>query len=109
MLANDVDHDRLRRLADLRPDGAKVLSLYLDRDPQTFASPRALISEAHSLLDEAARTVESAGLGHDALVAARADVERLRGALLAVDDDENEGLAADLDLKGACSLALFAC
>src|SRR3954454_12957258 len=110
MLANDVDHDRLRRLADLRPDGAKVLSLYLDRDPETFASPRALVSEAQSLLAEAVRKVEDAGLDHEALVAARADVERLRETLLAVsDDDERELLNPDLDLKGARGLALFAC
>src|SRR4051794_16807123 len=110
MLANDVDHDHLRRLAALRPEGgAKVLSIYIDRDPESFASPRALTSEAHSALDEAARLVEAAGLEHDAHVAARADVERLREALLEVDDDENELLDPDLDLKGARGLALFAC
>jgi peptide chain release factor subunit 1 len=109
MLVNDVDHDRLRRLADLHPEGAKVLSLYLDRDPETFASPRALVTEAHSLLDEAARKVEDAGLDHDALVAARADVERLRETLLASPDGARDTLNPDLDLKGARALALFAC
>src|SRR3954468_4710290 len=110
MLANDVDQDRLRRLADLHPGGgAPVLSLYLDRDPETFASPRALTTEAHSVLDEAARLVEAAELDHDALVAARADVERLREALLDVTADEDEQLSDDLDLKGARGLALFAC
>src|SRR4051794_14569316 len=109
MLANDVDHDRLRRLAELRPDGAKVLSVYLDRDPETFASPRALTSEAHSALDHAGRLVEEAGLDHDALVAARADVERLRELLVDSPDDERDVLDPDLDLKGARGLALFAC
>src|SRR3954464_3481119 len=115
MLANDVDHDRLRRLAELRPDGAKVLSVYLDRDPETFASPRALTSEAHSALDHAGRLVEEAGPDHDALRAARADggprapVERLRELLVDSPDDERDVLDPDLDLKGARGLALFAC
>ena len=110
MLANDVDQDRLRRLAELRPDGgATVICRYLDRDPQTYASPRALATEANSVLDEAARRVEEAGLDHDALAAARADVERLREALLEVTPDEDEVLDPDLDLKGARGLALFAC
>src|SRR3954453_2566917 len=109
MLANDVDQDRLRRLAELHPDGgAQVLSIYIDRDPESFASPRALTSEAHSALDEAARLVEAAGLEHDAHVAARADVERLREALLEVDVDEKEMLHPAPDLKAARGVALSA-
>src|SRR4051794_36756481 len=109
MLANDVDHDRLRRLAELRPDGVKVLSVYINRDPETFASPRALTTEAHSALDEAGRAIEAAGLDHKALVAARADLERLRELLLDTSDDERDVLDETLDLKGARGLALFAC
>src|SRR3954469_9634638 len=110
MLANDADQGRLRRLAELHPDGgAQVLSVYIDRDPETFASPRALTSEAHSALDQAGRLVDEAGLDHDALVAARADVERLRELLVESTDDDREVLDPDLDLKGARALALFAC
>jgi peptide subunit release factor 1 (eRF1) len=108
-MVNDVDPDRLRRLAELRPGGAKVLSIYIDRNPETFASPRALMSEVHSALDEAGRRIESAGLDHDALVAARADLDRVREALLEIDNDANESFDPALDLKGARALAVFAC
>src|SRR3954468_806720 len=107
-MVNDVDPARLRRLAEMRGAGAKVLSIYIDRDPQSFASPRALQSEAHSALDEAARRIEDADLDHEALVAARADVERVRELLLEVDPDERETIDPDLDLKGARGLAIFA-
>src|SRR5947209_8390662 len=111
MMVNDVDPDRLRRLAELRPDGARVLSIYIDRDPETFASPRALMTEAHSALDTAHRRIDESGseLSHDALAALRADLERARGALLGLDADENEIVDPALDLKGARALAVFAC
>src|SRR4051794_34338732 len=109
MFANDVDHDRLRRLAELHPDGAKVISLYIDRNPETFASPRALTSEAHSALDQASGLVESAELDHDALVAAREDLDRLRDLLVERPEDRRDVLDPDLDLKGARALAIFAC
>src|SRR3954454_7998283 len=99
MLVNDVDAARLRRLASLHPDGAKVLSLYLDLDPQNFATAEARKSEITSALDAAARMVDEADLDHDARVAARADVERARNEL---SDD-------GLDAKGARAVALFAC
>src|SRR3954453_14533618 len=108
-MVNDVDPARLRRLAELRGAGAQVLSIYIDRDPQSFASPRALQSEAHSAVDEASRRIEEADLDHDALVAARANVERVRELLLEVDPDERETIDPDLDLKGARGLAIFAC
>src|SRR3954463_16064666 len=107
-MVNDVDPVRLRRLAEVRGAGAQVLSIYIDRDPQSFASPRALQSEAHSAVDEASRRIEEADLDHDALVAARADVERVRELLLEVDPDERETIDPDLDLKGARGLAILA-
>src|SRR3954454_21955739 len=108
MLVNDADHDTLRRLAEVHADGAKVISIYIDRDPETFASPRALLSEVRSVLDEAGRREDvcAGGLDHDALTAARADVERLRQALLDLDDDSEKTFEADLELKGARALAL---
>src|SRR4051812_20740699 len=81
MLVNDVDAARLRRLATLKPPDARVLSLYLDLDPQNFATAEARQSEITSALDAAARMVDEGDLAHDARVAARADVERARSEL----------------------------
>src|SRR4051794_794419 len=99
MLVNDVDAPRLRRLASLKPPGARVLSLYLDLDPQNFATAEARKSEITSALDAAARMVDEAQLEHDARVAARADVDRARSELT----------GNGLDAKGAQAVALFAC
>jgi Bacterial archaeo-eukaryotic release factor family 10 len=99
-MATDVDTSRLRELAGLRPPGgAKVLTLYLDLDPQTFAAAPARETEVTSALDAAARMADECDLEHDALVALREDIERAR-----------EALSGDnLDAKGASGLALFAC
>src|SRR3954453_5394837 len=98
-MVNDVDAARLRRLAALRSQGAKVLSVYLDLDPQNFATAEARTTEITSALDAAGRIVDEAGLEHDAQVAARADIDRARAELL------DNGL----DAKGAQAVALFAC
>src|SRR3954447_15428731 len=98
-MVNDVDAARLRCLAALHPQGAKVLSVYLDLDPQNFATAEARASEITSALDAAGRMVDGAGLEHDARVAARDDVDRVRSELL------DNGL----DAKGAQAVALFAC
>ena len=42
---------RLRELASLRPEGHKVLSLYLNLDPSEFPTPKARKTELESLLD----------------------------------------------------------
>jgi hypothetical protein len=98
-MATDVDTAQLRRLAGLRPEGAKVLSVYLDLDPAEFATAPARESEVTSALDAAARMAEESDLSHDALVTAREDIQRARQAL-----------APDaLDAKGAGAVALFAC
>src|SRR3954471_21389415 len=98
-MVNDVDPVRLRRLAAFKPSGSRVLSIYLDLDPTEFATGEGRSSEITSALDAAARMIDEAGLDHDARVAARADVERVRETL---DED-------GLDAKGAQALALFAC
>jgi hypothetical protein len=98
-MATDVDTEQLRRLAGLRHDGAKVLSVYLDLDPSEFAAAPARESEVTSALDAAARMADEAGLAHEALVGIREDIDRARGAL-----------SPDaLDAKGASAVALFAC
>lgn len=67
-----------QELPRVDPAGGRVLSLYLDLDPERFATPTARESAITSLLDEAGRLIESEELEHSALVAARADLERAR-------------------------------
>jgi peptide chain release factor subunit 1 len=99
MLVNDVDVARLRRLAALRPQGARVLTLYLDLEPTEFATAPARESELTSALDAAARMADETDLSHDARVAVREDIERVRDAL-SVDG---------LDAQGARAIVVFAC
>ena len=100
MQTNELNTDLLRRLADLRPDGARVLSLFLNLDPSEFATPPARATEARSLVDQAERLAreEAGGLDHDAKRALREDIDRLRDFL-------EHRLSAD----GAHGIALFAC
>ena len=56
---------RLRELASLRPEGHKVLSLYLNLDPSEFPTPKARKTELESLLDVVERAVRDDGLPHD--------------------------------------------
>jgi peptide chain release factor subunit 1 len=97
-MATDVDPALLRRLTELDTRGAKVLSVYLDLDPTAFAAPRGRESLITSALDELRRRIDAAGLDHDARIAARDDVDRLRSLL------ETPGTFSD-----ARALALFAC
>ena len=104
MQTSDVTPERLQRLAGLEaPGGARVLSLYLNLDPQAnLASPTNRASAVNSLLDEAGRAVEGVeGLDHAAHMALREDVTRAR-----------EGLDANLQddwAEGAHALAIFVC
>ena len=99
MQTNELNSDLLRRLADLHPEGARVLSLFLNLDPSEFATPPARATEARSLIDQAERQVREAGdsLSHDEKKALLEDIERAR--------DYFGRLSAD----GAHGLALFAC
>ena len=82
MRANDLDPGRLRRLAGLKaPDGATVLSIYVDLDPMTFGTPPARRSQISSLIDGLGRDLRAADLPHDGSLAARQDLERARTAL----------------------------
>lgn len=96
MRTSDLDPDRLRRLAELKPDGARVLSLFLDLDPRSVPTTAARRSAITSLLDETHRTVEAAELEHDAKRALRADLERTRA-----------WFDGEFDATGAAALALF--
>jgi peptide chain release factor subunit 1 len=99
---NDLDHDRLRQLAALRPPAgthAKVLSVYVDLDPALFGTQPARARQIGSLVDEAGRRTRNGSLEHDAHIALRKDVERVR-----------EYLRGDsFSAKGAHAIAIFAC
>jgi peptide chain release factor subunit 1 len=87
----------VRRL--LQHQGAhRVISLYLDLDPERFATAPARASQIRSLVDEASREIEGIpDLGHEDKVALREDLKRIDSFL-----DSPEA-----PFKGARSLALF--
>ena len=98
MQANDLTHERLRRLASIRPGDAKVLSFFVNLDPREFATASARSTEVRSLLDRAARLIrEDDELSHTAQTSLRADLERI----------ESELGGGGLDAKGAQGLAVF--
>src|SRR5215218_5788287 len=97
MQINDVDQDTIRRLAALRADDRRILTLYLNFDPQELGTQEARASVVTSVIDEAGKAADDAELEHDAKVALRQDVERVRTYL-------NEEFTGD----GAQGVAVFA-
>jgi peptide chain release factor subunit 1 len=86
-----------RRLVE-QGQGHPVVSLYLDLDPERFATAPARASQVRSLIDGAAREVDSRGdLSHDDLTALREDLDRVRDYLL----------SRDPPFQGARALAVF--
>jgi peptide subunit release factor 1 (eRF1) len=90
MQTNQLTPDTLRRLADLRPSGGKVVSIYLNLDPAEFADGKARSSAINSVLDEAERRAR------DEEPPVREDVQRIRELFKA------------FDFQGAHSVAVFA-
>ncbi len=89
-----------RRLVDRRPAHPRhrVISLYLDLDPERFATAPARASQIRSLIDGAAREVDRMSeLEHDELIALREDLERVRDYLF----------SREPPFKGARALAVF--
>jgi peptide subunit release factor 1 (eRF1) len=100
MAANTITRGRLRRLAELRPERSLVLSIFFNLDPSEFATPAARSTEINSVVTAAAKKVDEAdGLDHDARVALRRDVARVRDVLS----------GSDLASNGTHGLAIFAC
>jgi peptide subunit release factor 1 (eRF1) len=86
-----------RRLIEYRP-GHPVISLYMDLDPERFATPPARASQIRSLVDQARRDLEARdGLSHDDRVSLRADLQRIDDFLT----------SPEAPYKGARALALF--
>lgn len=76
----------------------RVISLYVDLDPERFATPPARASQIRSLLDGAHRRVEEeSGLDHDERIALRGDLKRIKTFLG----------SAGAPFKGARALAVF--
>jgi peptide chain release factor subunit 1 len=90
MQTNQLSPDTLRRLAELRPEEGKVVSIYLNLDPTEFASAPARATAVNSVLDAAAR------VAREEEKSVREDVERIRE------------LFKDFDYQGAHGVAVFA-
>ncbi|HEY2770255.1 MAG TPA: Vms1/Ankzf1 family peptidyl-tRNA hydrolase [Solirubrobacteraceae bacterium] len=74
--------DLARRLVERR-SRHPVVSLYLDLDPEEFATPPARETQVHSLIDGAKPDVEAdESLDHEDKIALREDLERVREYLL---------------------------
>ena len=86
-----------RRLVQHRGDH-RVVSLYLDLDPERFATPPARAAQIGSLLDQSHRQIEGDdGLVHEERIALREDLKRIKSFLS----------SPDTSFKGARSLAVF--
>jgi peptide subunit release factor 1 (eRF1) len=89
--------EQVRRLIEHRGEH-QVISLYLDLDPERFATPPARASQIRSLVDEGARKLDGLeGLSHQDRVALRDDLKRVDSFLS----------SPEAPFKGARSLALF--
>src|SRR3954452_4576904 len=100
MAANTITRDQLLRLADVRPERGRVLSVFLNLDPAQFATPAARSTAITSVLTEATHRVDDAkGLDHDEREALKADLDHVRDALQ----------AGDLAQNGTRAVAVYAC
>jgi peptide subunit release factor 1 (eRF1) len=99
MAADALTRGRVRRIASVRPEHGRVLSVFLNLDPRELPTPPARASAITSVMTEAAHKVDAAhDLSHDEKVALREDVERVRELL------RSPGIAAD----GVRGLAVYA-
>jgi peptide chain release factor subunit 1 len=99
-MAEAITQETLRRLADVRPETGRVLSVFLNLDPSQFATGAARSTAITSVMTEAAHKVEEQdGLSHDEKIALREDVDRVREVL------EGSGIADD----GVRAVAVYAC
>jgi peptide chain release factor subunit 1 len=95
-----LTRDRLRRLAEVRPEQARVLSVFIDLDPTRFATPPARATQITSLLSEGRRRIdEETDLSGPELQALREDLDRAEERLR-----DN-----DLAANGTRGVAIFAC
>jgi peptide chain release factor subunit 1 len=97
-MAETVNWDGLRELAEFRAEKGCAISLYVDLDPSTAPTAGDADARLNSLLAEGERSsgANDGGLTHDQRVGLKADFERIREYF------ENE-----FDRDGAHGLALF--
>jgi peptide subunit release factor 1 (eRF1) len=95
---NEITPDTLQRLARIRADGERVLSVYFNLDPERFATPPARATQVSSLVDDARRRIESGERPHDELEQLRDDLDRVA-----------EHLQRDRFAEGAHAHAVFCC
>lgn len=96
----EANREALRRLAALRANGAKVLSVYLNLDPSEFPTPQARRRELESLMAGAERRyLKNEDLSHDGKVALRQDIQNVR--------DFFQG--EHYTIEGAQAVAVFCC
>lgn len=89
-----------RRLIEHRT-GHPVVSLYLDLDPERFATAPARAAQVRSLIDQAARDLDEAaeGLDHHDRIGLRNDLQRI--------DDFLSSPSGRAEFQGAHALAVF--
>ncbi len=89
--------DAARRLVEHRT-GHPVITVYLDLDPEQFATPGARASQVGSLVDRGGREIDAdPSFGHEERVALRGDLARISSYLL----------SREPPFKGARALAVF--
>jgi peptide subunit release factor 1 (eRF1) len=88
-----------RRLVEHRA-GRRVVSLYLDLDPERFATAPARAAQVRSLIDEAAKELENGGdFSREDRLGLREDLEQVKDYLL----------SREPPFSGARALAVFCC
>jgi peptide chain release factor subunit 1 len=97
MMSPVTTKQRLRELATLRPEGHRVLSLYLNLDPSEFPTPKARTTELESLLDIVDRVARDDGLPHEQREELKQDVQRIR-----------TWFSNEFDASGTRGVAVFA-
>jgi peptide chain release factor subunit 1 len=95
-----VSEETIRHLVELAPP-PPVASIYIDLDPERFATPPARKSQVVSLLNALEEQAEKSGISAGDRAALEEDLARIRSLF-----EENEPVALDLD--GAKGLAIFA-
>jgi peptide chain release factor subunit 1 len=97
-MAESVNWEGLRELAEFRAEKGCAISFYVDLDPRTAPTAGHADARVNSLLVEAERShgANHGGLTHDQRLGVKADFERIRGYF-----------ESEFDRDGAQSLAIF--
>ncbi len=97
MMSPVTTKQRLRELAGLRPEGHKVVSVYLNLDPSEFPTPKHRSTELESLLDVVERGLRDDDIPSKQRAELKQDVERIR-----------TWFDTEFDASGTRGMAVFA-